>query len=153
MERHRHLPADQAARTACAQCAGAGIACYDVVGGSVTWQVSTSPGAFCTYQTPSTTTSIAAGSGGLNVETSGSDTPGYGGGLTAGGFADGTIQCGSSDPGKRAPGAPGLLLFDQRLEHAAMGRLRPRTAAGSCRGRARARQRDRGLYSWNLTGQ
>lgn len=83
-----------------AQCAGAGIACYDVVSGSVTWQVSTSPGAFCTYQTPSTTTSIPAGSGGLNVEASGSDTPGYGGGLSANGFADGTIQCGSGDPGQ-----------------------------------------------------
>ena len=81
-----------------AQCAAAGIACYDVVSGSVTWQVSTSPGAFCSYQTPSTTTSIPPGSGGLNVEASGHDTPGYGGGLTANGFANGTIQCGSSDP-------------------------------------------------------
>ena len=137
------------------QCAAAGIACYDVVSGSVTWQVSTSPGAFCTYQTPSTTTSIPSGSGGLNVETTGLETPGYGGGLTANGFANGTIQCGSSDPAQ-VPLALQDCCFSTNVsstpgqpwaDFAENGGWILRGTRTSTGGGTEV------TYSWNLTGQ
>ena len=136
-------------------CASAGTACYDVAQGSVTWQVSTSPGAMCTYQTPSQTDSIGPGYGAIAVEASGSDQPGYGGGLTANAYAPGTIQCGSSEPGSAPlalqdccwatpaqsdPGSP-WTVFAQNGGWILQG-----TRTGSGGGTAFS-------YSWNLTGQ
>ena len=83
-----------------ADCDGRGVACYGVVGGSVTWQVSSSPGAQCVNQSAAKTVSLpgAAGPGVLYVDASGSETPGYSGGFGAPDTTIGTSQCDPSDP-------------------------------------------------------
>jgi hypothetical protein len=89
-------------------CNGSGVACYGVTGGSVTWHISTSPGAtYCQYNTAPQTTAIQPGYGSLSVEASGADSPGYGGALSASDTAPGTVQC-PPDP----PAQTQLYLFD-----------------------------------------
>jgi hypothetical protein len=136
-------------------CASAGVACYNVAHGSVTWQVSTTPGAMCTYQSASQTDTISPGYGAITVEASGSDQPGYGGGLTANAYAPGTIQCGSSNPGSARlalqdccwatpaqsdPGSPWTVFAENG------GWILQGTRSGTGGGTAFT-------YSWNLTGQ
>jgi hypothetical protein len=82
------------------QCEATETACWKSTGGSVTWQVSTTPGADCTYSAGPKTADIPAGLGFISMDPAGGETPGYAGHL--GGpdsTANGTEQC----PGDEHP--------------------------------------------------
>lgn len=64
-----------------ADCAATGIACFNSIGGSATWRVSTTPGATCSYSASPQTVAIPAGTGTITVDLAGGDTPGYFGAL------------------------------------------------------------------------
>ena len=83
-----------------ADCEGRGVACYEIVSGSVTWRVSSSPGAQCVSEGGPKTISLPglAGPGTLYVDASGSETPGYSGGFGAPDTTQGTFQCDPGDP-------------------------------------------------------
>ncbi|MDX6581262.1 MAG: hypothetical protein QOI10_446 [Solirubrobacterales bacterium] len=83
-----------------ADCDGRGVACYEITGGSLTWRVSSSPGAECINQSSAKTVSLPGpgGPGVLYVDASGSETPGYSGGFGVPDTNTGTSQCDPSDP-------------------------------------------------------
>lgn len=81
-----------------AQCDGRGVACYDVTAGIVTWETSTTPGGQCVYQSGPKSVSLTPGQGVLNVDASGSETPGYSGGFAVLDLTTGTSQCDPSFP-------------------------------------------------------
>lgn len=78
------------------ECEEAGHACYDLVSGTVTWEVSTTPGAFCSYQAAPKTTTLQPGQGALVVKlpSEGGDAPGYSGGFSVDDSNQGTVDCG-----------------------------------------------------------
>jgi len=81
------------------QCEATETACWRSTGGNVTWQVSTTPGADCTYSAGPKTADIPAGLGFISMDPAGGEAPGYAGHL--GGpdsTATGTKQCGDQPP-------------------------------------------------------
>ena len=82
-----------------AECKGRGVACYEVTGGLVTWQVSTTPGAECTYHSePKTVALFTDQVPRLYVDGDGSENPGYSGGWGVFDSGPGTSQCPGGDP-------------------------------------------------------
>ena len=105
------------------QCEATETACYESVSGSVTWRVSTTPGATCSNDAGPKTAAIPAGLGFISIDPAGGDSPGYAGHL--GGpddTATGTRQCPNAAAGAGYVSPHGLLFCDQLRDP--MGELR-----------------------------
>ena len=81
------------------QCEATETACYKSVGGSVTWRVSTTPGATCSNSAGPKTAAIPAGLGFISMDPAGGDSPGYAGHLGGpGDSVTGMRQCPNQPP-------------------------------------------------------